>query len=126
MSPSDYAIEVDVASRFLEDQSAPEERRFVFSYTIRIRNCGTVSARLLDRHWLITDANDKIHEVHGEGVIGEQPWLRPGDHFEYTSGTVLETAQGTMQGSYGMLADDGTRFDAPIAAFVLSIPRTVH
>ncbi len=126
MSTPDYAIDVDVASRFLEDQSAPEEGRFVFSYTIRIQNRGTVSARLLDRHWVITDANNKVQEVRGEGVIGEQPWLRPGDHFEYTSGTVLETAQGTMRGSYGMLADDGTSFDAPVAVFVLSIPRTVH
>ncbi|MEO6518132.1 MAG: Co2+/Mg2+ efflux protein ApaG [Pseudoxanthomonas sp.] len=126
MSTPAYAIDVDVASRFLEEQSAPEEGRFVFSYTIRIQNRGTVSARLLDRHWVITDANNKIQEVRGEGVIGEQPWLRPGDHFEYTSGTVLETAQGTMRGSYGMLADDGTSFDAPVAAFVLSIPRTVH
>ncbi len=126
MSPPDYAIEVDVASRFLADQSAPEEGRFVFSYTIRIRNCGTVSARLLDRHWVITDANNTVQEVRGEGVIGEQPWLRPGDHFEYTSGTVLKTPQGTMRGSYGMLADDGTSFDAPVAEFVLSVPRTVH
>ncbi len=126
MSPPDYAISVDVATRFLDDQSDPEDGRFVFSYTILIRNGGNVPARLLDRHWIITDANGKVQEVRGEGVVGEQPWLRPGDHFEYTSGAVLETAHGAMQGSYGMLADDGTRFDAPIAVFALSIPRTVH
>ena len=126
MSPPDHAIQVDVATRFLDDQSAPEEGRFVFSYTIRIHNRGAGPARLLDRHWVITDANGKVQEVRGEGVIGEQPWLRPGDHFEYTSGAVLETAHGAMQGSYGMLADDGTRFEAPIATFALSIPRTVH
>ncbi len=126
MSPSDYAIAIDVATRFLDDQSVPEDGRFVFSYTIHIRNHGKVPARLLRRHWIITDANGKIQEVRGEGVVGEQPWLRPGDDFEYTSGAVLETALGTMQGSYDMLADDGTRFDAPIAAFTLSVPRTVH
>ena len=126
MSPPDYDIDVDVATRFLDDQSAPEQGRFVFSYTIRIHNRGGIPARLLDRHWLITDANGKVQEVRGEGVVGEQPWLRPGDHFEYTSGAVLETAQGMMQGSYGMLADDGTRFEARIPAFALSTPRTVH
>ena len=126
MSPADYAIDIDVATRFLDDQSAPEDGRFVFAYTIHIRNRGRMPARLLGRHWLITDANGKIQEVRGEGVVGEQPWLRPGEDFEYTSGAVLETAHGTMQGSYDMLADDGTRFDAPIAAFTLSVPRTVH
>ena len=83
-------------------------------------------AQLLRRHWVITDANGKVQEVHGEGVVGEQPWLRPGEDFRYTSGAVLETALGTMQGRYDMLADDGTRFDAPIAAFTLSVPRTLH
>ncbi len=126
MSPADYAIDIDVATRFLDDQSAPEDGRFVFAYTIHIRNLGRVPARLLGRHWLITDANGKVQEVRGEGVVGEQPWLRPGEDFEYTSGAVLETAHGTMQGSYDMLADDGTRFDAPIAPFSLSIPRTLH
>lgn len=126
MSPADYAIDIDVATRFLDDQSAPEDGRFVFAYTIHIRNRGRVPARLLGRHWLITDANGKVQEVRGEGVVGEQPWLRPGEDFEYTSGAVLETAHGTMQGSYDMLADDGTRFDAPIAPFSLSIPRTLH
>ena len=126
MSPADYAIDIDVATRFLDDQSAPEDGRFVFAYTIHIHNRGRVPARLLGRHWVITDANGKIQEVRGEGVVGEQPWLRPGEDFEYTSGAVLETAHGVMQGSYEMLADDGTRFDAPIAPFTLSIPRTLH
>ena len=123
---SPYAIQVSVATRFLDDQSIPEDDRYVFAYTIRIENTGGVPARLLGRHWLITDANGRVQEVRGEGVVGEQPWLRPGESFEYTSGAVLETPMGTMQGSYEMLADDGTRFDAPIAPFTLSIPRTLH
>ena len=98
----------------------------MFAYTIRIRNAGGVGARLLNRHWVITDAHGKVQEVRGEGVVGEQPWLQPGEQFEYTSGAVLETAVGTMRGTYDMLADDGTRFDAPIPAFTLSVPRTLH
>lgn len=126
MSSNDYQFDIDVDTRFLDDQSAPEEGRYVFAYTIHIRNQGKVPARLLGRHWLITDGNGKQHEVVGEGVVGEQPWLRPGEGFEYTSGAVLETDIGTMRGSYDMLADDGTRFAAPIPAFTLSIPRTLH
>jgi len=126
MDSPDYAIDVDVATRFLDDQSAPEDGRYVFAYTIRIHNRGSVPAQLLRRHWVITDANGKVEEVEGEGVVGEQPWLRPGEDFRYTSGAILETALGTMQGRYDMLADDGTRFDAPIATFTLSVPRTLH
>lgn len=126
MSSNDYQFDIDVDTRFLDDQSAPEEGRYVFAYTIHIRNQGKVPARLLGRHWLITDGNGKQHEVVGEGVVGEQPWLRPGEGFQYTSGAVLETDIGTMRGSYDMLADDGTRFAAPIPAFTLSIPRTLH
>lgn len=126
MDAPDYAIDVDVVTRFLADQSAPEDGRYVFAYTIHIRNRGRLPARLIERHWIITDANGKTEEVRGEGVVGEQPWLRPGDDYEYTSGAVLETEQGTMRGSYGMLADDGARFDAPIAPFALSVPRTLH
>ncbi len=122
----DYEFAIDVATRYLDDQSEPEQDRYVFAYTIHIRNSGKVPARLLGRHWVITDANGQVQEVTGEGVVGEQPWLRPGDDFTYTSGAVLETAHGTMQGSYEMIADDGTRFDAPIAPFTLSIPRTLH
>ena len=126
MSSNDYQFDIDVDARFLDDQSAPEEDRYVFAYTIHIRNQGKVPARLLGRHWLITDGNGKEQEVVGEGVVGEQPWLRPGEGFEYTSGAVLETDIGTMRGSYDVLADDGTRFAAPIPAFTLSIPRTLH
>ena len=121
-----HAIDIAVATRFLDDQSAPEADRYVFAYTIRIANTGNVPAKLLTRHWIITDANGKVQEVRGEGVVGEQPWLRPGDDFQYTSGAVLETAVGTMRGSYQMLADDGRHFDAAIPQFTLSIPRTVH
>ncbi|WP_233840992.1 Co2+/Mg2+ efflux protein ApaG [Dyella sp. 2HG41-7] len=123
---SPYTIDVQVQTRFVPDQSAPNENRYVFAYTIHLHNAGGVPARLLTRHWVITDANGKVEEVYGEGVVGEQPWMRPGDDYEYTSGAVLETAVGTMQGSYQMMADDGTRFEAPIPAFTLSIPRTLH
>jgi ApaG protein len=121
-----HQFEVNVATRFLDDQSEPRENRFVFAYTVTIANRGEVPARLVARHWIITDANGKVQEVRGEGVVGEQPWMRPGDDFQYTSGAVLETAVGTMRGSYQMIADDGTRFDAPIAEFTLAIPRTLH
>jgi ApaG protein len=123
---NDYNFDIDVATRYLDDQSEPEQNRYVFAYTINIRNRGSVPARLLARHWVITDANGKVNEVEGEGVVGEQPWLRPGEGFQYTSGAVLETSLGTMEGSYAMLADDGTQFDAPIPAFTLAVPRTLH
>ena len=123
---TDHVIAIDVATRYLDDQSEPDQDRYVFAYTIHIRNTGSVPARLLGRHWFITDANGNVQEVTGEGVVGEQPWLRPGEDFSYTSGAVLETHLGTMQGSYEMLADDGTRFDAPIPRFTLSVPRTLH
>ena len=125
-SSSDYQFDIAVDTCFLDDQSAPEQGRYVFAYTIQIRNEGKVPARLLGRHWLITDGNGHVQEVVGEGVVGEQPWLRPGEGFEYTSGAVLETDIGTMRGSYDMLADDGTRFAAPIPPFTLSVPRTLH
>ena len=124
--PAENALDIEVATRYLDDQSEPEQDRYVFAYTIHIRNRGTVPARLLARHWVITDANGKVQEVEGEGVVGEQPWLRPGEDFEYTSGAMLETDLGTMQGHYRMLADDGTRFDAPIPPFTLTVPRTLH
>jgi ApaG protein len=126
MGKNAYDIEVTVASRFLDDQSAPRENRFVFAYTVDIRNRGEVPAKLISRHWVITDANGKVQEVRGDGVVGEQPRMIPGEAFQYTSGAVLETAVGTMRGSYRMLADDGTTFDAPIPEFVLTIPRTLH
>ena len=123
---TEYAVDIDVATRYLDDQSEPAQDRYVFAYTIQIRNRGAVGARLLSRRWVITDANGKVQEVEGEGVVGEQPWLQPGEGFEYTSGAVLETDLGTMEGSYAMLADDGTGFDAPIAPFTLTVPRTLH
>jgi ApaG protein len=123
---TDYILDIDVATRYLDEQSEPEQGRYVFAYTIHIRNKGNIPARLVGRHWVITDANGKVQEVTGEGVVGEQPWLRPGEDFSYTSGAVLETHLGTMQGSYDMIADDGTRFDAPIPRFILSVPRTLH
>ena len=121
-----YHIHVRVETRFLDDQSAPADNRFVFAYTITLHNQGDMAARLLTRHWIITHGNGKVEEVRGDGVVGEQPWMRPGDGFEYTSGAVLETAVGTMRGSYEMVADDGTRFVAAIPEFTLSVPRTLH
>ena len=126
MGTTDYLFDIAVDTRFLDDQSAPEEGRYVFAYTIHIRNGGKVPARLLGRHWLITDGNGKVEEVRGEGVVGEQPRLEPGEAFTYTSGAVLQTAVGTMEGSYHMSGDDGTEFDAPIPPFTLAVPRTLH
>lgn len=126
MTQQRYHIDVTVLSRYLADQSNADNHHFVFAYTVRLRNSGSVGARLMTRHWRIIDAAGKVKEVRGEGVIGEQPWLQPGASFEYTSGAVLETSVGSMRGSYQMLADDGTLFEAPIDAFTLSIPRTLH
>ena len=123
---SPYTIDVQVQTRFVPDQSRPGDNRYVFAYTITLRNAGQLPARLLARRWQITDANGKVEEVRGDGVVGEQPWLRPGEDFHYTSGAVLETPVGTMRGSYHMLADDGSHFDANIPQFTLSVPRTVH
>lgn len=119
-------IEIQVETHYIEAQSAPEEDRYVFSYTVTIRNTGSQAARLLTRHWIINDANGNVQEVHGEGVVGEQPYLRPGESFEYTSGTVIETPVGSMEGSYQLVNDDGTPFDAPIPAFTLSQPNALH
>jgi ApaG protein len=121
-----HAIAIEVATRFLPEESAPDDGRYVFAYTIRIHNHGPVPAQLISRHWIITDANGKVQEVRGDGVVGEQPRLAPGESFEYTSGAVLETGLGTMRGTYRMRTDDGTAFDAPIDPFTLSIPRTLH
>jgi ApaG protein len=119
-------IQIDVETRYIEEQSNPEQDYYVFAYTITIINRGDQPARLLNRHWVITDSNHKVQEVRGEGVVGEQPYLKPGEQFVYTSGTMLETSVGTMRGSYGMQYDDGTEFDAPIDEFVLSTPRVLH
>jgi ApaG protein len=121
-----HRIRIDVATSYVEDQSNPGEGRYVFSYTITIRNEGDKPARLMGRHWLITDANGKVQEVVGEGVVGEQPHLQPGQGFRYSSGAILETPVGSMQGRYRMVADDGEQFDAPIAPFRLAMPGVLH
>ncbi len=125
-SDPNYRVEVDVNSVYLDEQSRPEADHYVFAYTVTIVNAGHVPAKLLTRHWVITDGHGKVQEVRGEGVVGEQPHLHPGQAFRYTSGAVLETPVGSMHGSYQMLADDGTEFDAPIAPFSLSMPRVRH
>jgi ApaG protein len=117
-----HRIVVDVDTAYVEEQSDPRDKRYVFAYTITIRNEGGQPAKLLTRHWIITDADGKVQEVRGDGVVGEQPHLKPGQGFRYSSGAVLETPVGTMHGSYQMVADDGERFDAPIAPFRLAIP----
>ena len=122
MQANQNKIRVDVDTSYLAEQSNPGERRYVFSYTITIRNEGSAPARLLTRHWIITDSNGKVQEVRGEGVVGEQPHLKPGQGFRYSSGAVLETTVGAMQGSYQMVTDEGEQFDAPIAAFRLAMP----
>jgi ApaG protein len=121
-----YEFDIDVQTQYLPEQSDEEAERYVFAYTITIRNTGTVAAQLVSRHWVITDATNAVQEVRGLGVVGEQPNLAPGEAFQYTSGTALETPVGTMRGSYQMMASDGTRFDAPIPEFTLSIPRVLH
>jgi ApaG protein len=119
-------IRVDVETTYVAAQSDPDQKRFVFSYTITIRNQGGVPAKLLTRHWLITDSNGKVQEVRGEGVVGEQPHIRPGEGYRYSSGAVLETPVGAMQGAYQMVNDQGETFDAPIAPFRLAVPGMLH
>lgn len=121
-----HRIEVGVETSYIDDQSDPDDDRYVFAYTITISNAGNSPAKLINRHWLIKDANGKIQEVRGEGVVGEQPYLRPGEVFRYTSGTVLETPVGTMEGEYEMVDDTGESFLAPIDRFSLAIPRVLH
>lgn len=123
---TEHQIRVEVETDFIPAQSDPDNQRYVFAYTITIHNEGQVPARLLSRHWVITDANGRVQEVEGEGVVGEQPYLRPGEAFQYTSGTMIGTPVGTMQGSYHLVADDGATFDAPIAPFTLAAPRVLH
>jgi len=121
-----YEVDVSAATRYLPDQSDEAAGRYVFAYTIHIRNAGSVAAQLVSRHWIITDAQGLVQEVRGMGVVGAQPKLKPGESFEYTSGTSIATPVGTMRGSYQMVADDGTRFEAPIPEFTLSVPRVLH
>ena len=121
-----YEISVSPQAQYLAEQSDEPAGRFVFAYTITLRNTGSVPAQLISRHWVITDANNQVQEVRGLGVVGEQPLLAPGESFQYTSGASIGTPVGTMRGTYQMVAEDGTRFDAPIPEFTLSIPRTLH
>jgi ApaG protein len=126
VSREPHKIRVEVETSYLDEQSSPSEQRYVFSYTITIRNEGERSAKLLTRHWIITDANGKVKEVRGDGVVGEQPHLEPGQGFRYSSGTILETPVGIMEGSYQMVDGEGHRFDAPIPTFRLAIPGILH
>lgn len=126
MPTKTHDISVKTRTVYIADQSDPANDRYVFAYTITITNTGSVAAQLLSRHWVITDATDKVQEVRGKGVVGEQPHLRPGESFEYTSGSAIATPVGTMQGSYQMVADDGTKFDVVIPEFTLSMPRVLH
>lgn len=126
MDNRNYEIRIQVATHYVDEQSEPEIDRYVFAYTITIENLSDVPAQLLSRHWVITDANGKVQEVSGDGVVGEQPRLNPGEVYRYSSGAILETPVGAMQGSYRMHADDGIDFDAPIPAFTLAVPGMLH
>ena len=126
MADREHDITVKATAIFVPDQSDARQSRYVFAYTITVTNTGTVAAQLLTRHWIITDADDKVQEVKGEGVVGEQPHLKPGESFQYTSGTAIATPVGTMRGSYQMIGEDGVRFDASIPEFTLAMPRVLH
>jgi ApaG protein len=121
-----YEINVIVRTSYLPEQSDETLDRYVFAYTITIANTGMVAAQLISRHWIIADGGNDVQEVRGLGVVGEQPLLKPGDSFEYTSGTAISSPVGSMKGSYQMVAEDGLRFDASIPEFTLSVPRTLH
>ncbi len=126
MSDSRYHVDVSVETRFLAEQSQPEQNRFAFAYTITVQNNGELPAKLLSRHWVITDGDGRVEEVRGDGVVGQQPLIQPGQSHTYTSGTVMTTKVGNMQGTYQMLAEDGERFDAVIAPFRLAVPGALH
>jgi ApaG protein len=121
-----YRIEVSAQVAYLPEQSDEAAGRYVFAYTMTIRNVGTVAAQLISRHWIITDAEGRVQEVRGLGVVGQQPVIAPGEAHQYTSGTAIATPVGTMRGAYQMLAADGTRFDATIPEFTLAVPRVLH
>jgi len=121
-----HDIQVTVKSYYIKEQSDPDNDLYVFAYTVNIHNSGTVAAKLISRHWIITDADGNEQEVRGDGVIGEQPYLSPGDSFEYSSGTHMDTPVGSMYGTYQMQADDGINFDAEIPAFTLALPTALH
>jgi ApaG protein len=126
MSEKNYDIRVDVQPAYVADQSDPDSSHYVFSYTVTIKNEGNIPAKLLTRHWIITDGDGETQEVKGEGVVGETPYLKPGENFRYTSGTMMKTPVGSMHGSYQMIADDGVKFDAEIPSFSLSVPKMLH
>ena len=126
MTDNPRKIQVEVKPAYVAGQSDPGNNHYVFSYTVTIRNEGDQPAKLLTRHWIITDGDGQVQEVKGEGVIGEQPYLKPGEGFQYTSGTFMSTPVGTMQGSYQMVSDDGEKFDAEIPSFTLSVPNVLH
>lgn len=121
-----YAFSVSVQSAYLPDQSNPDDNQYAFAYTVTIRNMGSVAAQLISRHWIITDANNQVHEVKGLGVVGAQPLLQPNQQFEYTSGSVLATPVGSMRGSYQIVAEDGTLFNAMIEPFTLAVPKILN
>jgi len=125
-SENKYEITVTTRTAYIPEQSDPDSGRYVFAYTIRIRNTGNIAAQLISRHWIITDSNNLVQEVRGLGVVGEQPLLKPDESFEYTSGSALATPVGTMRGTYQMVAEDGLQFDAAIPEFALSMPRVLH
>ena len=125
-SEKKYEITVTSTTAYIAEQSDTDADRYVFAYTITLQNTGTVTAQLVSRHWIITDANNQSQEVRGLGVVGEQPTLRPDQRYEYTSGTAIATPVGTMRGTYQMVADDGLQFNAKIPEFTLSIPRVLH
>lgn len=126
MNTDTYKINVEVTPNYIAEQSSPDQSHYVFSYTVTITNDGKVPARLLTRHWIITDAMGETQEVKGDGVVGEQPYLKPGEGFQYTSGTMMKTASGSMTGSYQMIAEDGYHFEASIPEFYLLAPTTLH
>jgi len=123
---SQYELNVTVRAQYLPEQSNPEQRQYAFAYTITIRNNGLIPSQLIARHWVITDSERHVQEVKGLGVVGHQPLLAAGENFEYTSWAVIATPQGTMRGEFFCVAEDGTRFDAPVPEFVLQMPRTLH
>ena len=126
MAKPKHEITVQAEATFIPDRSDAAKNHYFFAYTITITNTGTVAAQLISRHWIITDAQSHTEEVRGEGVIGEQPLLRPSESFQYTSAAAIATPVGTMRGSYQMLAEDGVSFDAPIPPFTLAMPRVLH
>ena len=126
MAEDKHRITISARVQFVPERSDVAEGRYVFAYTMTITNTGTVTAQLVSRHWIITDADNQVQEVKGDGVVGEQPTLRPNEAFEYTSGTAIATPVGTMRGSYRMVAEDGVQFDAPIPEFTLAAPRVLH